>query len=172
MSKSCCATEATISEDTFFQKMVLYRPLIMITGISIAAATALSVTGHIHFMNSLMGLFLCFLSALKLFNLKGFAIGFAQYDLLAANWKPYATLYPFIELGLGLSYLANLSPTSTNMIMVIVMLIGTLGVLKTIRSKQSVQCACVGTGFNLPVGYVTLAENLIMGLMAAINLFA
>ena len=55
--------------------------------------------------------------------------------------------------------------------MVIVMIIGTIGVSKIILSGKSVQCACVGARFILPVGKVTFFENITMMLMAIISIF-
>lgn len=44
--------------------------------------------------------------------------------------------------------------------------INSAGVGKIIQSKRTIQCACIGTFFKLPITYVTLAENAIMALMA------
>jgi len=170
MSGSCCASHKTETKTTvYWDKLVLYRPLIVILGISTCAGIALSVHG-VPLMNGMMGAFLLFLSSLKLFNLNGFAEGFARYDTLARYSRTYALLYPLIELGLGCFYLSGGFPIITNMMTVLVMSIGSIGVIQIIRSRTSVSCACVGTGFNLPVGFVTLAENTVMALMALINI--
>lgn len=170
MSNSCCASKAPVAEESLSEKIALYRPLIVIAMISVFTALALSVTGRVPMMNGLMGMFLCFLSALKFFNLSGFAAGFAQYDVVASRYRPYGTAYPFIELVLGLLYLSGLWPLLSNIAMIGIMSVGTMGVIKTIRSGQSVQCACVGTGFNIPVGRVTLTENVVMAAMAAASI--
>jgi hypothetical protein len=68
-------------------------------------------------------------------------------------------------------YLSGLHPLFANAAMVFVMTIGTLSVLRVIRSGVSLRCACVGSAFDLPVGRVTLAENLVMGSMAALAFF-
>lgn len=152
------------------EKIRLYRPLVVITGISLLGAAALAIGAHIHFMNASMGLFLAFLSALKLFDLQGFAKGFAGYDLLAARVPLYAKAYPFIELSFAVLFLSGLFSFVTNVATIIVMLVGSLGVIQTLRTGQKVSCACVGTGFNLPVGRVTLAENMAMAAMSAMNI--
>ena len=61
-------------------------------------------------MHDFMGFFLVVFSMFKLFDLEGFADGFQMYDPLARPIRPYAYLYPFVELGLGLGYLAHWQP--------------------------------------------------------------
>jgi len=151
-------------------KLQQYRPLIVIFGVSLLAAAALSFGAQLPFMRGAMGLFLCLLASLQLFSLDGFAKTFAGYDVVAAKVKAYALAYPFIELALGFAYLAGIAPMATNAVMLALMLVGNIGVINVLRRGQKIQCACVGTTFSLPVGRVTLAENTVMGLMAAVML--
>lgn len=167
MSASCCAVKERKTD--YRSKITLYKPLIVILGISLVAAAALSLNG-IPAMNGLMGTFLLFLSSLKLFNITAFAETFAKYDFIAKRSRGYALAYPFIELGLGCLYLSGGLPVLTNTIALFVMCVGNIGVAQVIRSKSKVTCACVGSGFNLPVGLVTLAENMVMAIMSAVNL--
>jgi len=173
MSQSCCSKKPaeTIAKLTLLGKIKLYRPLIIMADVSLLSAWAVSFNSNIPFMNALMGFFLLFLSSLKLFNITGFANTFKTYDVIARRITAYGLAYPFIELGLSLLYFSGLFPLVTNSIMLVVMLTGCIGVLQVIGSKSKVQCACVGTVFNLPVGKVTLAENFIMGAMAGIGIF-
>ena len=154
--------------DSSADKITVYRPLIVITAIALLGAVALS--GHVPFMNGLMGLFLCFLAALQLFDLSGFAETFARYDLLAARFSLYGRAYPIIELALGLLYLSGLWPLFTNLFTLAVMVVGTAGVAKALQSGVKIRCACAGTAFSLPVGKVTVFENLVMAVMAAANI--
>jgi hypothetical protein len=155
---------------TFVQNLMLYRPLIVMFLFSVVMGFALAAGGRVPFMSGIMGLFFCFLSVLKFFDLRGFAEGFARYDIAAQKSRGYAFAYPFIELGLGCLYLSGTTPLLTNLATIIVMTIGTVGVVKVIRAGIYVQCACAGTGFSLPVGKVTLLENTAMGVMALINI--
>ena len=122
-------------------------------------------------MHGAMGIFLCILSMLKLFNLKGFMDGFQKYDLLAGRTRFYALAYPFIELVLGLSYLALFKPELTYALTVFVMVFGSLGVLNAIRLKLDINCPCMGSILKAPVSVVTLVENMAMAVMAAYMLF-
>lgn len=160
---------APLPAESFQDKLKLYRPIWVILGLSVLGAAALHVAGR-PFEPALMGFFLLQLAALKLFDLDGFAMGFARYDLLAKKSAVYARTYPFVELGLGLFYLAGVWPLLTNALMMAVGLLGAAGVWQVIQKGQAFTCACVGTGFNLPVGRVTLAEDLGMAAMAALML--
>ncbi len=113
-----------------------------------------------------MGFFLAIFAMVKLFNLPSFASGFAKYDLLAARSRPYALLYPFLELTLGLAYLAHWQPTTTYLATSILLLFGALGVINTMRQGKQLNCACMGQILNVPVSTVTLTENLSMAAMA------
>jgi hypothetical protein len=42
----------------------------------------------------------------------------------------------------------------------------TIGVTKTLLSKKSIRCACLGTALKLPMTEATFIENVIMILMA------
>lgn len=61
-------------------------------------------------MRHFMGLLYMAFAAFKLVDVQQFAAAFRRYDVLAAMWAPYARLYPFIELILGLLYLSYNTP--------------------------------------------------------------
>jgi hypothetical protein len=116
--------------------------------------------------NFMAGFFLVF-SFFKLLDVRGFADGFSTYDLLAARSRAYALAYPFIELGLGVAYLTRFAPFATNLVTVVVMGFGALGVANTLLARRKIRCACLGTVFNLPMSTVTLVEDVSMAVMAA-----
>lgn len=116
-----------------------------------------------HFM---AGFFLTF-SFFKLLNLRAFADSYAGYDLVAKVWPRWGLAYPFVELGLGVAYVLHLNMTAVNAITLVVMLVGTAGVAKSLLAKRTIQCACLGAVFNLPMSWVTLVEDLLMAGMAA-----
>ena len=100
-------------------------------------------------------------------NIRAFASSYAMYDLLAMRWQAYGLIYPFIELGLGISYLISYQPYTTNLVTLIVMAFSSLGVIQSVINKQKIRCACLGTVFNLPMSTVTIIEDLLMAGMAA-----
>jgi hypothetical protein len=155
--------------------MKRYWPLFALILIAALEAAALSygvqkdLAAWMHFF---MGLFLCKFALLKLFHPGNFAEGFQKYDLVAKRFSGYAYIYPFIELGLGLSYLSFVYPVWTYVITVVVMGVGAVGVIRALRQGLDVRCACMGTVLDVPLSTVTLAEDIGMGVMACWMLIA
>lgn len=115
------------------------------------------------------GFFLVF-SFFKLLNLRGFADNYRTYDILAAAVPAWGWLYPFVELALGVAYLLVGHSPLVNIITLVLMLLGTVGVAQSLLRKRTIQCACLGTVFDLPMSWVTLVEDLLMAAMAAVML--
>ena len=112
------------------------------------------------------GFFLVF-SFFKLLDINAFANAYSGYDLLARRWRGWGLIYPFVELALGMAYLANFNPVFTHWATIIVMGFSAIGVIKAVASKTQIQCACLGTVFKLPMSTVTIIEDVGMVLMAA-----
>ena len=148
-----------------------YYPLALVVGFLVAATLLAEVgAGHWdgtramrHFM---AGFFLAF-SFFKLLDVPAFSAAYRGYDVLAARWPGWGYLYPFVEAGLGAAYLANVWPTAVNWLTLAVMLLGTVGVANSLLARRQIKCACLGSGFNLPMSTVTLVEDLGMAGMAA-----
>lgn len=116
-----------------------------------------------HFM---AGFFLVF-SFFKLLDVPAFALSYSSYDIVARRWLGYGYVYPFIELGLGAAYLANVQPVVTNAATLAVMGVSTVGVVQSLLARRKIRCACLGAVFNLPMSAVTLVEDVLMVGMAA-----
>ena len=148
-----------------------YVPLIALVGVTVLAASALyraeQPSELARWMHNFMGLFLVFFATLKLFDLPGFADGFQMYDLLAKKFRGYALAYPFIELALGLGYLADWWPVVVYAATVIVLGFGAIGVMRALRRGLDVRCACMGTSLNVPLSTVAVVEDVSMVVMAA-----
>lgn len=148
-----------------------YYPLVLILAFLIGVTAAVEfVSGSFDPMRAMRhfmaGFFLVF-SFFKLLDLRGFAASFGMYDVVAGRFRAYGFAYPFVELALGVLYLLNIWPTATNVATLVVMSVGTIGVVKSIRSKRKIRCACLGSVINLPVATVTLIEDAGMAVMAA-----
>lgn len=89
-----------------------------------------------------------------------------MYDLLAKQWKGYGYIYPFLELGLAVFYLTAIHLPGTHVATIIIMGFSSIGVIRNMLSPNQVKCACLGTIFKLPLGRVTLIEDLLMVFMA------
>jgi copper chaperone CopZ/uncharacterized membrane protein YphA (DoxX/SURF4 family) len=143
-----------------------YKPILLIFGYVTAIALVVSwqdsAVNFTVFMRIFMAGFFLTFSFFKMLNLKGFAESYAMYDIVARKFSPWGYIYAFIELGLGLSYALNLSPTIVNWVTLIVMTISIFGVLESVLNKKKIQCACLGAVFNLPMSTVTIVEDAIM----------
>ncbi|MGY0393368.1 heavy-metal-associated domain-containing protein [Bizionia sp. KMM 8389] len=123
------------------------------------------------FMLDFMGLFYIVFSFFKLLDLKGFPKSFRMYDPLAKVLPVYGWVYPFIELLLGLMFLMRFKIDIALISTLIILGITTVGVTKSLISKKTIQCACLGTALNLPMTKATFIENTIMIIMAVLMLF-
>lgn len=151
-----------------------YRPLLIVVGYLLLAVAAATVA-HGGFdwrvpMRLFMGGFFVAFSFFKMLDLRGFSDAYRGYDLVAKAVPAYGLAYPFIELVLGLAYLADWQPFWVNAATAVVMAVSLAGVLKAVWSKQRIRCACLGTGFNLPMSTVTIVEDATMLLMALVAL--
>jgi glutaredoxin len=111
---------------------------------------------------------MCALAMLKLQNVESFATMFLNYDLLARRWLPYSYIYPFAE---GLAGLLMISGALRLVSVPLALFIGGVGAVSVFYAvyvqKRELKCACVGGGSNVPLGFVSLTENLMMIAMAA-----
>ena len=114
------------------------------------------------FMLDFMGLFFIIFSFFKMLDLKGFHVSFEMYDPLAKVIPIYGFLYPFIETVLGVMFLMRTKIIAALIISLIILIGTTVGVTKTLLSKKTIQCACLGTHLKLPMTEATLIENIIM----------
>ena len=151
--------------------LATYRPLLLVFGYLVGVVALVEITaGGFEWMramaNFMGGFFLAF-SFFKLLNLRGFVDAYQTYDILARPVRAYGYVYPFIELGLGISYLARVAPVATNVVTLVVMLVSVVGVTRALVQNRRIQCACLGTVFNLPMTKVTFVEDALMAAMAA-----
>ena len=109
-----------------------------------------------------MGLFFIIFSFFKMLDLKGFPVSFKMYDPLAKVIPVYGFLYPFFETALGIMFLMRIQIIFALIVSLIILLVTTVGVTKTLLSKKIVQCARLGTHLKLPMTEATLIENIIM----------
>ena len=160
----------------------IYKPILLIFFYIVLVTTIMALQSMksnqmepteivMKWMNHFMGGFFLAFSFFKLLDLNGFAESYKMYDIIAEKIPFWAYLYPFVELGLGLSFLSNLFPLVTNSITFIVMSISIIGVLQAVLNKKKIQCACLGAVFNLPMSTITIIEDALMILMSGIMVF-
>jgi hypothetical protein len=68
------------------------------------------------------------------------------------------------------AYLTGFAPIAMNLATLVVILVGIVGVSRALLQKRRIQCACLGTVFNLPMSKVTFIEYGVMAIMASVML--
>ncbi len=121
-------------------------------------------------MIDFMGLFFLFFAFFKLLDVKAFADAYRSYDIPIKIWPTWGYLYPFVELSFGLLLLHRIELFWTNVAIVVVLGASIIGVVQSVMQKRKIKCACLGTGFNLPMTQVTIIEDAAMILMAVLML--
>jgi copper chaperone CopZ len=147
-----------------------YKPLAIIAafivGVSLLVEVAAGGFSFERWMRHFMAGFFIVFGFFKCLDIPAFARAYAGYDLIAARFPLWGSLYPFVELSLGAAYLLNWNPLVTNLVCAVVMAVSLAGVVRAVMSKQRIQCACLGTVFQLPMSSVTIIEDGLMLLMA------
>lgn len=149
-----------------------YRPVIavfVITGL-MAVGASLAAFGSpftIRALEWFIAFSMCVLALLKLQDVERFSTMFLNYDLLARRWVPYARIYPFAEALAGVLMVAGVWRWLS---VPVALFIGTLGAVSVFKAvyidRRELKCACVGGASNVPLGFVSLTENLMMIAMA------
>ena len=153
-------------------KATSYRPVIALFTVTAllalaasyaASGLALTVRSAEWFISFSMSV----LALLKLQNVETFSTMFLNYDLLAKRWLPYGYIYPFAE---GLAGVLMTAGVLTWLSVPIAFFIGTVGAVSVFKAvyieKRELKCACVGGASNVPLGFVSLTENVMMIAMA------
>ena len=103
----------------------------------------------------------------KLRDVESFSTMFLGYDLLARRWVPYAYIYPFAEGAVGILMTAQALHWLSIPLAAFIGSVGAVSVFKAVYiDRRDIKCACVGGGSKVPLGFVSLTENLMMVAMA------
>ena len=149
-----------------------YKPVIAIFGVALALAAAMSwaVSGTIEPVRTIewfIAVAMVLLGLQKLRDVEGFSTMFLNYDLLAMRWVPYGYIYPYAETLAGLLMVAGALMWLSVPLALVIGTIGAASVFKAVYiDRRDLKCACVGGGSNVPLGFVSLTENLMMVGMA------
>lgn len=154
------------------QDATSYQPVIAIFSVALLMGLAISWFAFetvltLHAVEFFIAIAMCFLGIQKLQNLETFSTMFLNYDLLARRHVRYAYLYPFGETLAGVLMLAGTLMWIASPIALFIGTIGAVSVFKAVYiDRRQLKCACVGGSSNVPLGFVSLTENLIMIAMA------
>ena len=153
-------------------KAVTYRPVVAVFAMTALMALAASYAAFgspftVRAGEWFIAFSMCVLAMLKLQNVESFSSMFLNYDLLAKRWVPYSYVYPYAE---GVAGVLMAAGVLTWLSVPIALIIGTIGAVSVIKAvyvdKRELKCACVGGDSNVPLGFLSLTENMMMVAMA------
>ena len=155
--------------------LTTYNPVIYLFAVAAATALALSIgfLGAITWqtLGWFISVSMILLGMQKLRDIESFTTMFLNYDLLARKWVPYAYVYPWVETGAGVLMTGMLLTSIAAPAALFIATVGAVSVFKAVYiDKRELKCACVGGNSNVPLGFVSLSENLMMMGMAIVML--
>ncbi|MBI0476029.1 glutaredoxin [Sphingomonas sp. MA1305] len=153
-------------------KATRYRPVLAVFAITALMAFAASVAAYgtpwtMRAGEWFVAFSMTVLAMLKLQDVERFSTMFLNYDLLARRWVPYAYAYPYLEAGAGVLMIAGVARWLSVPVALVIGGIGAVSVIKAVYvDKRELKCACVGGDSNVPLGALSLTENVMMVAMA------
>ncbi|MBT2151603.1 glutaredoxin [Pseudoalteromonas tetraodonis] len=148
------------------QQGTTYTPVIAIFAVTLLLSLAFSLSGaglSMYTLELFVALTMAVLAIQKLQDLNSFSNSFITYDLLAMKVIPYAYVYPFLETFVGVAMIAALPVYLVAPISLFIGSVGAISVIKAVYiDKRELKCACVGGDSNVPLGFISLTENLFM----------
>ncbi len=154
-----------------------YIPVLAVFAISAGLALAVSFAAYgdpftLRAGEWFVSFAMAILAMLKLQDIESFSSMFVGYDLLARRWVPYSYMYPFLEALAGVLMAARALDWLS---IPVALFIGTIGAVSVFYAvyvqRREIKCACVGGSSNVPLGFVSLTENLAMIGMAVWMIF-
>lgn len=149
-----------------------YQPVIALFALALALAMAAAWAAFgtlepVRVTEWFVGFSMVLLALQKLKDVEGFSTMFLNYDLLARRWVRYAYLYPFAEALAGVLMVAGALPWIAVPLALFIGSVGAISVVKAVYiEKRELKCACVGGDSKVPLGFISLTENLMMVGMA------
>tara|TARA_R110000787_G_scaffold16712_1_gene52463 strand:- start:250 stop:900 length:651 start_codon:yes stop_codon:yes gene_type:complete len=149
-----------------------YKPVIAIFAVSFLLALAVSWTAlgtvlTVRAFEWFIAFSMTLLAVQKLQDVDSFSTMFLNYDLLARRWVRYGYIYPFGEALAGILMIAGVLMWIAAPVALFIGTVGAVSVFKAVYiDKRELKCACVGGSSNVPLGFISLTENLMMIAMA------
>ncbi|WP_340587756.1 MauE/DoxX family redox-associated membrane protein [Erythrobacter alti] len=154
------------------QNATSYRPVLAVFAVALGLALSLSwwSLGELLTVRAaewFIAFSMAMLAMLKLQDVEKFSSMFLGYDLLAKRWVPYAYAYPYLEALAAILMAGRVLPWISIPVAAVIGTIGAVSVSYAVYvQKREIKCACVGGSANVPLGFVSLSENLAMMGMA------
>ncbi|QTP56132.1 glutaredoxin [Billgrantia sulfidoxydans] len=149
-------------DETTYQPVIALFATALLMGFAVswtATGTLLSARMPEYFVAIAMAL----LGLQKLKDVESFSTMFLNYDLLAQRQVRYGYVYPYAETLAGILMLAGALVWLAAPVALFIGTVGAVSVFKAVYvDKRELKCACVGGDSQVPLGFVSLTENLIM----------
>lgn len=149
-----------------------YAPVIALFGMAAAMAVAgvwagFGTLATWRLAEWFIAIAMCLLALQKLRDVESFSTMFLNYDLLARRWVPYGYVYPFAEGIAGVLMIAGVLIWIAAPLALFIGTVGAVSVFKAVYlDRRELKCACMGGSSEVPLGFVSLTENLMMIAMA------
>ncbi len=124
------------------------------------------------FMAHFMGVFFITFGVFKLVNLEMFVLTYRGYDIIAKRFRFWGWVFPFVELAIGVGYLLLGNNIWLNIATILITATASIGVIKELRRKSVMKCACLGTVIRLPLSKISFVEDFAMLVMAMIMIIS
>lgn len=157
-----------LGDDVPSEDETTYRPVLWVfaAGAAIALAAnwnAFESAFSIQVVEWFAAISMVLLALLKLRDVESFSTMFLNYDLLAKRWVRYGYIYPYAEGAAGVLMIAGVALWLAAPLALIIGTIGAVSVIKAVYVEgRELKCACVGGESNVPLGFLSLTENLVM----------
>lgn len=158
--------DASNEDETSYKRVIAIFSVAFLMGLAVSwfiFGTVFSIRAVEWFI----AISMCILAIQKLQDVESFSTMFLNYDLLARRWVRYGYLYPFGEALAGIMMIAGALIWVAAPVALFIGTVGAVSVFKAVYiDKRELKCACVGGSSNVPLGFVSLTENLMMIAMA------
>lgn len=146
--------------ETTYTPVIAVFLMAALMGLAVGWVGELGAGGTIR---SILAIGMALLAVQKLRDVEAFSTMFLNYDLLARKWVPYGYLYPYGEALAAVLMLAGVWPWLSGPVALFIGTVGAVSVFKAVYvDKRELKCACMGGSSNVPLGFVSLTENLVM----------
>lgn len=149
-----------------------YRPVVAILVVALLMALAISYAARgtivtVRALEWFIAVAMTLLGLQKLQDVERFSTMFLNYDLLARRFVRYGYVYPYAETLAGLLMISGALTWVAAPVALFIGGVGAASVFKAVYvDKRELKCACVGGSSKVPLGFVSLTENLMMIAMA------
>jgi glutaredoxin len=158
-------------EDVKDEDETSYRPVLTI--IAVAALMAVGVSWaalgdlwQLRTFEWFIAIAMTLLAVQKLQDVESFSTMFLNYDLLARRWVRYGYIYPYGEAVAGILMISGALWWISAPVALFIGTVGAISVFKAVYiDERELKCACVGGNSSVPLGFISLTENLMMMLM-------